>query len=347
MTRRSGSVSMRITVSDVWKGTPDSATTAGTVGRLPAATTIRSAVSATSGPVDVQLAGTGEPGVALVERDVAAPVGAVVPPGRGDRVDPAEHAVADVGPAHLVDGRVDPQMAGPAHGAGEVGGVHEHLGGDAADVEAGATERPVLDERHVEVLEPRVEERVARAGADDDQVVVPHGQRLDSADMDGTVRAVRGPDLTTAALHGLLRLRVDVFVVEQRCAYAELDGRDLDPGTVHFVLGPAVAPLATCASSARRAGNGASGACAPRRPPGGAGWAGACWRRRCGRPATRRACSTPRSTSLGCTVDSVLSRAAPATTGTGFRTCPCAARPGEPDPMRSRPELSKEEDTAT
>lgn len=62
--------------------------------------------------------------------------------------------------------------------------------------------------------------------------------------MDGTVRTVRGPDLTTAALHGLLRLRVDVFVVEQRCAYAELDGRDLDPGTVHFVLGPAAAPLA-------------------------------------------------------------------------------------------------------
>jgi ElaA protein len=62
--------------------------------------------------------------------------------------------------------------------------------------------------------------------------------------MDGTVRAVRGPDLTPAALHGLLRLRVDVFVVEQRCAYAELDGRDLDPGTQHLVLGPATAPLA-------------------------------------------------------------------------------------------------------
>ena len=148
--------------------------------------------------------------------------------------------------------------------------MHEHLGGDAADVEAGAAERPVLDERHVQVLEPRVEERVARAGADDDQVVVPHGQRLILADVDGTVRTVRGSDLTTAALHGLLRLRVDVFVVEQRCAYAELDGRDLDPGTVHFVLGPAAAPLATCACSARRAGNGASGACAPRRPPGGA-----------------------------------------------------------------------------
>ena len=62
--------------------------------------------------------------------------------------------------------------------------------------------------------------------------------------MDGELRAVRGPDLTAAALHGLLRLRVDVFVVEQRCPYAELDGRDLDADTVHFVFGPPAAPLA-------------------------------------------------------------------------------------------------------
>jgi ElaA protein len=60
----------------------------------------------------------------------------------------------------------------------------------------------------------------------------------------GTVHRVRGPDLAAAALYGLLRLRVDVFVVEQRCPYAELDGRDLDPGTVHFRIGAAEAPLA-------------------------------------------------------------------------------------------------------
>jgi ElaA protein len=53
-----------------------------------------------------------------------------------------------------------------------------------------------------------------------------------------------GSDLAPAALHGLLRLRVDVFVVEQRCAYAELDGRDLDPATVHLWVGAADAPLA-------------------------------------------------------------------------------------------------------
>lgn len=32
--------------------------------------------------------------------------------------------------------------------------------------------------------------------------------------------------LTVVELHDLLRLRVDIFVVEQTCAYAEIDGRD-------------------------------------------------------------------------------------------------------------------------
>src|SRR5690348_4551123 len=62
--------------------------------------------------------------------------------------------------------------------------------------------------------------------------------------MHGGVHRAGGADLVAAQLYGLLRLRVDVFVVEQRCAYPELDGRDLDPGTVHFWTGPADAPLA-------------------------------------------------------------------------------------------------------
>ncbi len=41
-------------------------------------------------------------------------------------------------------------------------------------------------------------------------------------------------DLDTHALHDVLRLRTDVFVVEQRCAYPEVDGRD--PDALH-VLG--------------------------------------------------------------------------------------------------------------
>lgn len=39
--------------------------------------------------------------------------------------------------------------------------------------------------------------------------------------------------LPAATLYRLLQLRARVFVVEQRCAYDELDGRDLEPGTVH------------------------------------------------------------------------------------------------------------------
>jgi ElaA protein len=41
-------------------------------------------------------------------------------------------------------------------------------------------------------------------------------------------------DLPARTLHDLLRLRVDVFVVEQECAYPEIDGRDVEPGTRHL-----------------------------------------------------------------------------------------------------------------
>lgn len=39
-------------------------------------------------------------------------------------------------------------------------------------------------------------------------------------------------DLDAVTLHDILRLRQDVFVVEQQCAYADVDGRDLEPTTV-------------------------------------------------------------------------------------------------------------------
>ena len=48
------------------------------------------------------------------------------------------------------------------------------------------------------------------------------------------LRQARFAELTPAELYGLLRLRVDVFVVEQNCPYPELDGRDTEPGTVHL-----------------------------------------------------------------------------------------------------------------
>jgi ElaA protein len=41
-------------------------------------------------------------------------------------------------------------------------------------------------------------------------------------------------ELDPATLYALLRLRVDVFVVEQHCPYPELDGRDTEAGTRHL-----------------------------------------------------------------------------------------------------------------
>jgi len=51
-----------------------------------------------------------------------------------------------------------------------------------------------------------------------------------------TLHDATGPDLTAAQLHDILRLRGDVFVVEQKAAYADIDGRDLAPGTRHLWL---------------------------------------------------------------------------------------------------------------
>ncbi len=47
-----------------------------------------------------------------------------------------------------------------------------------------------------------------------------------------TVRA-RWDELDVHAAYAILRLRSDVFVVEQACAYPELDGRDTEPTTEH------------------------------------------------------------------------------------------------------------------
>jgi ElaA protein len=43
-------------------------------------------------------------------------------------------------------------------------------------------------------------------------------------------------DLTATTLYAILKLRCDVFVVEQKCFYADLDGRDTEDGTRHVWL---------------------------------------------------------------------------------------------------------------
>src|SRR3954449_705816 len=49
-----------------------------------------------------------------------------------------------------------------------------------------------------------------------------------------TLHRAWAADLDPSTLYGILRLRVDVFVVEQACPYPELDGRDTEPATVHL-----------------------------------------------------------------------------------------------------------------
>ncbi|WP_409330768.1 GNAT family N-acetyltransferase [Trujillonella humicola] len=51
---------------------------------------------------------------------------------------------------------------------------------------------------------------------------------------DPVFRSARFADLTPFEVYALCRLRVDVFVVEQQCPYPELDGRDVEPATLHL-----------------------------------------------------------------------------------------------------------------
>ncbi len=80
-----------------------------------------------------------EPGALAINIDIArgAPI---VLATVCDGIDPPEDARDDVVPAHLIDVRVDAILRGAANGLGDLGGVDEHLGGDAADIQAGTTE---------------------------------------------------------------------------------------------------------------------------------------------------------------------------------------------------------------
>lgn len=48
--------------------------------------------------------------------------------------------------------------------------------------------------------------------------------------------AHRFDELAPLDAYAVWRLRQDVFVLEQECLYADLDGRDTEPGTLHVLL---------------------------------------------------------------------------------------------------------------
>ncbi len=95
-----------------------------------------------------------KPGVAGVHPHVGQAALVLFAAGR-DRIYAAlEDAVDDVGPADLVDRGVDAVPGALADGLGDLGGVDEHLGGNAPDVEAGATEGALLADCHPHVAVP-------------------------------------------------------------------------------------------------------------------------------------------------------------------------------------------------
>ena len=50
------------------------------------------------------------------------------------------------------------------------------------------------------------------------------------------IKTKKFDQLTTRELYELMRLRVDVFVVEQECPYSELDGLDTDSNVAHILV---------------------------------------------------------------------------------------------------------------
>ncbi len=53
----------------------------------------------------------------------------------------------------------------------------------------------------------------------------------------------RFADLTPTQVHAILKLRSDIFVVEQNCPYQDIDGRDVEPGTRHLWIDHKGEPL--------------------------------------------------------------------------------------------------------
>jgi ElaA protein len=52
------------------------------------------------------------------------------------------------------------------------------------------------------------------------------------------LHSARFDELDVRTLYALMKLRTEVFVVEQSCPYPELDGRDTEPDTRHLWLAP-------------------------------------------------------------------------------------------------------------
>jgi ElaA protein len=48
------------------------------------------------------------------------------------------------------------------------------------------------------------------------------------------IRLARFDELQPRELYGILKLRSDVFIIEQQCVYDDIDGRDAEPDALHL-----------------------------------------------------------------------------------------------------------------
>ncbi len=127
---------------------------------------------------DLELFVTDEAGVVLEDGDVAEAL-AVVFAALGDGIDPAEHPIPDGRPIGAVALGVHTQLGPLPFGEfSDLGRVHEHLRGDASDVETGPSEEAALHDGDVQVVVFGPDDRVSRAGTDDDEVEGLHSGRL-------------------------------------------------------------------------------------------------------------------------------------------------------------------------
>ena len=115
-----------------------------------------------------------EASVLVVDGDIRGLVAAtVVLAALGDLVDAVvEDALHNGVPLHVVDLGVNAEALAFAGGEGDIGCVDVHLGGDAADIQAGATEAALFNDGNLLIVKIAVGNGVAGTGANDDEVVV-------------------------------------------------------------------------------------------------------------------------------------------------------------------------------
>ena len=122
---------------------------------------------------DVQLSRPDEARVRVENGDIVASL-PVAPAVRGHGINSTEDPIPNLPPTDAAEIQINPEP-GCLHSRGsKIGRVDEHLAGNAADIEAGPTERPHFDQCHAQLVKPVVDDGVSGSGADDAEVKVPH-----------------------------------------------------------------------------------------------------------------------------------------------------------------------------